>query len=79
MIESKSKSGFLSAIGQLALLVLVIAVLYAMATHESRLVRLMFWSLAVVFVYYGWIEPALNPEPEMYTTEWYVWRLERYK
>jgi hypothetical protein len=78
-MNDQSKNGCLASLGQLLILGIVLAVLYAMATHESRWVRLIFWALVGIVIYYGWIEPSINPEPEMYTKEWYLWKWERYK
>ena len=77
-MSDQSKNGCLASLGQLFIVGLVLAVLYAMASHESRWVRHMLWLLMGILVFCGWIEPALNPEPEIITKNWYLWELEKY-
>jgi hypothetical protein len=72
--ENNGAGGCLAGLGNLLILGLVLMVLYAWATHESPWVRLTFWIFMGIIVYYGWIEPSIDPEPRYGTIEWYEWK-----
>ena len=72
--EYGAAGGCLTALGNLLIIGLVLMILYAWATHENPIARLMFWIFMGVIIYFGWIEPSLDPEPIKYTKEWYVWK-----
>jgi hypothetical protein len=72
--EHSAAGGCLAGLGNLLIFGLVLMVLYAWATHENIFVRLTFWIFMGVIVYYGWIEPSIDPEPQRGTIEWYDWK-----
>ena len=72
--EHSAAGGCLAGLGNLLIFGLVLMVLYAWATHEKPFIRLTFWIFMGIIVYYGWIEPALDPEPVKFTREWYDWK-----
>lgn len=72
--EYGAAGGCLAGLGNLLIIGLVLMVLYAWATHENPIARFMFWVFMGVIIYFGWIEPSLDPEPVKFTREWYDWK-----
>jgi hypothetical protein len=77
--ENGGLGGCVAALGNLLILGIVLMLLHAWATHPSPWVRASFWIFMGMFIYYGWVEPSINPEPPHGTIEWYDWKAKHVK
>jgi hypothetical protein len=73
-MKNSNSNGCLASLGNLIFIGIILIILWAWATHENKFVRLTFWIFMSIIVYYGLIEPNIDPEPPSGTIQWYDWK-----